>query len=324
MASLVTTSIKTILAIIQIFLAPFVVLFERPDPRWGYFDALFQRMMQFYTPLGVGFMRYGFAFYGRLQRLVYGPTEVVDSPDVKGDKDEACVIVLFIHGGGFVCGTADSTSLGFFYPLLQALKKAGVASVRIFSVEYDLAPEFPYPTAPDQSYRVYKWLLAKGIPSRKIIVMGDSAGGNCAMSLMQRAVKEGVPTPACSVLISPWLELNMTKPSYSAKTDTFIRATVSSWRDIYLNGNLDLVNNASPFYQSLQGLPPLMVVYGQKELMVDDLVEFVANAKSNGVDTTALSHPYLYHDYLFFPLGKAANDAISAIAHFILLKVPSL
>ncbi|CAK4141278.1 unnamed protein product [Aphanomyces euteiches] len=140
MASLVTTSIKTILAIIQIFLAPFVVLFERPDPRWGYFDALFQRMMQFYTPLGVGFMRYGFAFYGRLQRLVYGPTEVVDSPDVKG----LC----------FVCGTADSTSLGFFYPLLQALKKAGVASVRIFSVEYDLAPEFPYPTAPDQSYRV--------------------------------------------------------------------------------------------------------------------------------------------------------------------------
>ncbi|KAG9415672.1 hypothetical protein AC1031_000056 [Aphanomyces cochlioides] len=158
MASLVTTSIKTILAIIQIFLAPLVVLFERPDPRWGYFDAIFQRMMQLYTPLGIGFMRYGFAFYGRLQRLVYGPTEVVDSPDVKGlwygDKDEACVIVLFIHGGGFVCGTADSTSLGFFYPLLQALKKAGVASVRIFSVEYDLAPEFPYPTAPDQSYRV--------------------------------------------------------------------------------------------------------------------------------------------------------------------------
>ncbi|KAF0697350.1 Aste57867_11951 [Aphanomyces stellatus] len=321
---------KTLAVVVaQAVVAPFLVLFHRPDPRWSYVEALLQRLLNLVTPTDVGFLRLTYAIYGRFQRhLFFPPLETVDVPAVKGmwygdastPPADCAVVVLFVHGGGFVCGTADAMSFDAIRPLLASLRRQGVSAVRVFSVSYDLAPQACYPRQIQQTYDAYRWLLDLGVSPTKIVVMGDSAGGNCALSLLQQGLKDHMPMPACAVLVSPWVDLHMTKPSYDAATDSFTKATVFKWRDVYLNGDSThaTVTAASPGLQSLRGLPSLMVTFGKNELMADDLELFVAKAKASHVNVVAYSHPYLFHDFPTLPLGQPSRDGMDAIGRFII------
>ncbi|RHX97844.1 hypothetical protein DYB38_006456 [Aphanomyces astaci] len=158
----------------------------------------------------------------------------------------------------------------------------------------------------------YMWLLGQGVPSSNVVLCGDSAGGNAVLTLMQRGRRENAPLPACAILVSPWLDLTMTSPFYDVKTDIFTKRTIVAWRDVYLNNDVTKIHEASPGLQSLDGLPPLMV---------GDIATFVAKAKRCHVDVTEYLHPYLYHDFIIFPLGKPSRDAIHALAQFVVLKL---
>ncbi|ETV98070.1 hypothetical protein, variant, partial [Aphanomyces invadans] len=225
---------KVAVAVASCIVAPLVVLFVRPHAEWSYMDALCQRILSCMTPLDIAVVRFGFAWFGRLQRLVYWPAAVVDSPTVKGlwygdATTPLCdaVVILFVHGGGFLSGTADCMSTGLFQPLLGRLQNS-LRAVRLFSVEYDLAPEHPYPRAINQALDAYLWLLDQGVASTNILLMGDSAGGNAVLSLLQRGRQQNVAMPACGVLISPWVDLSVSTPSYDVKTDIFTKYVVYS------------------------------------------------------------------------------------------------
>ncbi|ETV81003.1 hypothetical protein H257_06438 [Aphanomyces astaci] len=307
---------------------PLVVLFHRPHAKWSYMEALSQRLMSHFTPLGIDVVRFGFAFFGRVQRLAYWPSAVVDTSAVKGlwygdikSPLQDSVVIFYVHGGGFGSGTADCMSTSLFQPLLQSLEQSSRRPVRLFSVEYDLAPQHPYPRAINQAFDAYMWLLGQGVPSSNVVLCGDSAGGNAVLTLMQRGRRDNAPLPACAILVSPWLDLTMTSPFYDVKTDIFTKRTIVAWRDVYLNNDVTKIHEASPGLQSLDGLPPLMVMYGQTELMAGDIATFVAKAKRCHVDVTEYLHPHLYHDFVIFPLGKPSRDAIHALAQFVVLKL---
>ncbi|EQC32443.1 hypothetical protein SDRG_09770 [Saprolegnia diclina VS20] len=304
--------------------APLLVLCCPRDPNQPFLDALVARVLRSQTALSHGCVRFNFNVYGRLQRLVFRPTSVVDTPNVKGLWYDGCpskrnwnhnITILYIHGGGFVVGSATTQSCDIIQPLLQALRAIDIGA-RVFSLEYDLAPEFKYPHQLEQTVAAYEWLRAA--TSGPILVVGDSAGGNLAALLLQHIVRCNLPRPVGAILLSPWVDVAGTAPSYTrnAATDVFRPSTITSWRDLYAAPE-DLTR-ASPLFHSLDNLPPLMVVYGGYELMEDDIRAFVAKAKTANVDVAELCHPHKLHNYpAMLRYTAAAADAYAAMALFV-------
>lgn len=111
-------------------------------------------------------------------------------------------IVLHFHGGGFVSGSPSSHET-------YLRQWANQSDVLIYSVDYSLAPEYMYPVAFNECYFVYKWLVQTNISQinpLKIILIGDSAGGNLAMAVALKAIEEGIRKPDAILMAYPALD----------------------------------------------------------------------------------------------------------------------
>ncbi|MGS0754470.1 alpha/beta hydrolase fold domain-containing protein [Roseateles sp. GG27B] len=121
----------------------------------------------------------------------------------EGEAGEA-VTLLYLHGGGFVDCSARTHR-----PLTAAFALQGL---RVFAPDYRLAPEHPFPAAPQDAQAVYRALRAAATHSR-IVVAGDSAGGNLALGLLLALRDSGEALPAAAALFSPALDLTGASPS---------------------------------------------------------------------------------------------------------------
>ncbi|MGH8130332.1 MAG: alpha/beta hydrolase, partial [Steroidobacteraceae bacterium] len=218
-------------------------------------------------------------------------------------------VILYFHGGGFV---AEARAI--HDPLLAAIGRASGA--RGFMVDYRLAPEHPFPAATEDCFAAWNFLLSSGIDPGRIVFAGDSAGGNLAVVTAMRARDEGLPQPAALVLMSPVLDLTFSGASMERNDglDPFFRAASVRALQSYYGTGLDLRDpRLSPLFGRLTGLPPMMILVGSSELLLDDTLRFaarVAGAK------TSVWHgmPHV------FPAmrGLAAGDrAIREIGEFI-------
>ncbi|KAF0685654.1 Aste57867_22490 [Aphanomyces stellatus] len=224
------------------------------------------------------------------------------------------VVVLYIHGGGFVCGTSAGESATFFNPLLGALSTRGIAT-RIFSIDYALAPDNTYPTPVCEVLSAYTWLTEKVQPKR-LVVMGDSAGANLVLTLLL-----GLPddkTPACAVMISPWVDLHCHDLPSATPYDYMTKDLFVTWRNMYVGHDLTKVEEASPGLHRLEGLPPLMVVYGECELLANAIRTFVRKARDN-VDVEEVTHPFLFHGYPV--VLEDGGGSIDIIADYVVRRV---
>jgi acetyl esterase/lipase len=195
--------------------------------------------------------------------------------------------LLWIHGGGLVIGVAkmDDRFCG------ETVQQLGVT---IVSVEYRLAPKFPFPAAIDDAHAAYMWFLdqavAWGVDPDRIVVGGQSAGGGLAAALVQRLHDEGRPVAA------QWLWCPMLDDRTALDTDLDAvghlvwdnRANRYGWGS-YLQG-LDrsaLPPYASPSHrENLSGLPPAWLYASDIELFHDEVVEYARRLQEAGVDTT--------------------------------------
>ncbi|KXS19644.1 alpha/beta-hydrolase [Gonapodya prolifera JEL478] len=130
--------------------------------------------------------------------------EVNDNTDHVGDPSKP--VVLFVHGGGF-CFMSTTTHR----PLTVAFARMGT---RVFAINYRLAPEHPYPAPLADVITTYRYLLdeARISPSR-IIIAGDSAGGNLVLAAALYLRESGMEPPAGVVAMSPWADLTGSAPS---------------------------------------------------------------------------------------------------------------
>jgi acetyl esterase/lipase len=112
-------------------------------------------------------------------------------------------VLLCIHGGGFVAGSMF-TQRKLFAHLAKAI------GCRALIFEYRRAPENQHPAQLDDSIAAYRWLLDHGIPADHLAVTGDSAGGGLAVSILLRARELGLPLPAASMPLSPWVDMAST------------------------------------------------------------------------------------------------------------------
>jgi acetyl esterase/lipase len=243
--------------------------------------------------------------------------EVVDLGSFRGEwlgtAPPGGSVLLYLHGGGYVSGS-PATHRSLMVHLGQA------ANARVFAPDYRLAPEYPYPTALEDAWVAYWWLLAQGIAPGRIVVAGDSAGGGLTVALMLALRAAGLPLPAGGICLSPWFDLALTGESMTTNdhsdylNDAILRASAA----MYL-GDHDVCDPlVSPLYADLRGLPPLLIQVGTAEMLLDDGRRFTARARAAGVDVTLEQYAGMVHVWHFtYLVEPRARQAVAAFGQFV-------
>lgn len=219
-------------------------------------------------------------------------------------------VILYFHGGGYNIGSAETHR-----SMLTHL--ATRARSRVFSADYRLAPESPYPAAIDDATAAYEGLLTAGVDPARVVVAGDSAGGGLALALLTRLRDAEVALPAGAVALSPWTDLTGSSASITANEDLDImlgRPLLHHWATAYLDGADPEHPHASPLHADLAGLPPILVQVGDTEVLLDEGVRFAAQAADAGVDITLQVEPDMFHVWPFFAGIVPESDAALADA----------
>ena len=222
--------------------------------------------------------------------------------------------VLYLHGGGFIAGSPT------VYRHL-AWRIALAVGAQILSPDYRLAPEHPFPAALDDAVAAYEWLLAERVEPYQIGLVGDSAGGGLAFSLLLKLRDAGRPLPGAVVALSPWTDLALTGASLRrhAKADPMLDvAELPRVARCYLDGVDPRHPWASPIYGDLKGLPPALIQVGSDEILYDDAARLAARlAQAGGVARLEIwpRMPHAWH--LFAPMLPEARRAIGNIGRFL-------
>jgi acetyl esterase/lipase len=220
--------------------------------------------------------------------------------------------MLHLHGGAFRLGAPEMEG-----PLATAL--AARCGVEIIAPQYRLAPEHPFPAGLRDAFSVLCALAEQndGLP---LIVSGDSAGGGLAAGVTMLAIQAGVPI-AGLVLLSPWLDLTVSAPSYAANAATdpmFSRESAASGATLYLEG-LDARHPlASPLFGVLSGFPRTLISVGSGEVLADDARRFHAKLQAAGVESELSDIPGMEHIAVVRSLAMpGAAETFDRIVHLI-------
>ncbi|WP_068800328.1 alpha/beta hydrolase [Pseudonocardia sp. HH130630-07] len=218
--------------------------------------------------------------------------------------------VLYLHGGGYVVGSSASHG-----PLLAGLAHA--TGTAVFAPHYRLAPEHPFPAALEDALAAWRALRATGRPAGHIAVAGDSAGGGLTTALLLRLRETGEDLPGAVGLISPWLDLSCTADALSrnAASDAMLDPSwLPSAAADYAPGTLADAPELRPLEADLSGLPPLHVVAGAEEILVDDADVLVERAERAGVRVRYQRTAGMWHAFpTFAGMLAEADDALRVL-----------
>jgi acetyl esterase/lipase len=221
-------------------------------------------------------------------------------------------VLLYMHGGGYV-----SCSPQTHRPVTTSL--ARMINCRVFSLDYRLAPEHPFPAAVDDATAAYLWLLKNGVPANHIALAGDSAGGGLLLATMVRLRGMGQPLPACAVCLSPWVDLTgFGKYRDIDSCSMFKPDDVTTFAKEYLRGASAELPEASPVLADLSGLPPLLIQVSSTELLYTDSARLHEKADACGVSSTLRVYPALPHVWqILIGAVPEARVALEEIAGFV-------
>jgi monoterpene epsilon-lactone hydrolase len=222
-------------------------------------------------------------------------------------------ILLYFHGGGFRIASALAyRSYGSHL--------AAVLGARVLLVEYRLAPEHKFPKAVDDCFAVWESLLAEGIDTGRIVIAGDSAGGGLAASVTMHALADGV-LPAGVICCSPWVDLTITADTYDTNAESdklFSRISAEEAAPAYLGGADPMNPIASPLFGDWNGAPPLLILVGDAEVLLDDSRKLADVAKAAGVDVTLSIYPEMPHIWtMSYPAFPEAVEGVTEMAEFV-------
>ncbi len=235
--------------------------------------------------------------------------EWVLAPGVREDR-----AVFFVHGGGFMIG-----SPAIYRHLVSRLSQS--TGCAIFSLDYRLAPEHPYPTALEDVIRAWRWLTSGPLRASQIAAAGDSAGGNLVLAGLLRLSKSQQPLPAAVAALAPWTDLSVSGDSATAnrRADPYIPAELlGPVAAAYLQGADPRAPEASPLFGDFSRFPPMLIHVGSTEVLLDDALRLERSAKQSGVDVTLKNWRGLPHVFqLFSPFVPEGRSSLQELGSFL-------
>jgi len=253
-------------------------------------------------------------------------------------KDEVSSgIILYLHGGGYTAGNLHYAK-GFGTVL------ASKCGIKVLCVAYRLAPEFPFPTALDDSMDAYGHLLSSGYAPSDIILCGESAGGGLCYSLCLKLLEKGRTVPAGIVAISPWTDLTLSGESFitNEKNEAALtKARLKYYADCYTYGAREEGKNVypltnpdenddrriksnpkiSPLFGSMRGMPPSLIFAGGDEILLDDSRLLHEKLEAAGSQSSVIIRENMWHAYPMYSLKEFEED-FTFIRKFIKKQIP--
>ena len=217
--------------------------------------------------------------------------------------------MLYMHGGGY-----EATTPKMYTGL--AARMAIATDCEIVIPDYRMAPEFPYPAALEDAAAVYQSLLKTRSP-KSIVVGGDSGGGGLAAALLEDICIADKPVPSCAVLFSPEVDLSLSGETIRSNVaDDILPANIPV--DEYLDGVDPTDPLVSPLYADPSNFPPMFIVSGAKEMFLDEIERFVANARKANVEVDFYNAPDMFHVFeIILPRAQQTKMAIDELTEFV-------
>jgi acetyl esterase len=225
------------------------------------------------------------------------------------DLDGPLPTIVLLHGGGFVIGDLDT------HDLTARTLANGCAAV-VVSVAYRLAPEHPFPAAPDDAVASVRYVadhFADFGGDDRVAVAGDSAGGNLSAVAAQELRDEGRPL-AGQLLIYPVTDMAGSYPSHTENAEGyFLDAASMAWfQQQYTGDRTDLSDpRLSPLRGDLAGLAPAVVVVAEFDPLRDDGLAYAEALAAAGVPVEVRTFPGLIHG--FVDMGRHSAAAQQAL-----------
>lgn len=225
--------------------------------------------------------------------------------------------IFYLHGGSFAFRFPKAQT-AFVARLCQRLRASALVP------DYRLAPEHPFPAAPDDCQRAWLWAQRNGFHPTRTVFVGDSAGGNLSLVTIHRSLRNKDPVPACAVLLSPAVDGSLGSPSLTNNhhSDAIIQLSkVIALRDLYVpDPNLYRHPDVSPIFADFAGFPSLYVQVSNTELLRDESLRLAEKAYAAGVDVEVEMWPDVPHGFQFAWFLPEASRAIDRISDFIAAK----
>jgi acetyl esterase len=231
----------------------------------------------------------------------------------------ALPVLVWFHGGGFVLGGVKESDS-------ECRDLATQTGCAVVSVEYRLAPEHPFPAAPDDCFAATKWVAEHaaelGVDASRIAVGGDSAGGSLAAAVALMARDRGGPKLVFQLLVYPVTDqVSLETKSHQENAEGYFltRRAIFWFREQYLPRADDRHDPyASPLIAALEGLPPAFVLTAEYDPLRDEGEAYAARLEGAGVPVVMRRYEGLIHGFFsmraYLDQGKVAMaDAASAL-----------
>lgn len=218
-------------------------------------------------------------------------------------------VLLCAHGGGYAVASMYTHRKVYAH----VAKAIGCCAL---IVNYRRAPEHIHPGPVDDMVTAYQWLLRKGIDPKHIALIGNSAGGGLAVTTILRARDKGLPLPAATMPLSPWLDMEAGGKTFDSNREKDVLVTrdvIGVMAGMFLGESGDRKHpHANPLHADLRALPPMYIQTGADEALLSDSQDLAALARKSGVDVTLEVVPEMQHVFQF--LAGVAPEADAAIA----------
>jgi salicylate hydroxylase len=227
-----------------------------------------------------------------------------------GDRDGP--IVLHLHGGGFVFGSAWAS-------VELTTRLAAQIGGRGLTIDYRLAPEHPYPAALEDALTAYRW-LRDGNPHTPILLSGECAGGGLALSLAVSLRAAGATMPTAIHVVSPFCDLTVSSPSIRANAafdPWFNRNALLGLAASYIDDGDPASPLISPVYADLSRLPPMLIQAAADEALRDDATRLAATATRAGIDVSLELIEDSVHSFILFGYLPEAQRALAQGAELL-------
>jgi epsilon-lactone hydrolase len=220
--------------------------------------------------------------------------------------------VLYLHGGGYVSGSAYG-----YRPLAGYLATAAQRGVLL--PEYRLAPEHPHPAAVEDALHAYEWILDSGVAPEHVTLVGDSAGAGLALTMMLALEHRALPQPGRAALLCPWVDLRCAHHDHPTRDPQPVIGPeqLRRFAAMYLSGHPIDDPLVDPLHADLSGLPPLLIQSGTGDPLLQDARRLAGRARECGISAQLELFPVDAHDFhVFWSFLPDARQALQEVGRF--------